>query len=45
MTPEQSAAVEARLVANGLERFTQSEGRRCVIQTTRQTALSVSPTF
>ncbi|WP_146068123.1 hypothetical protein [Cryobacterium sp. M96] len=33
VTPEQSAAVEARLVANGLECFTQSEGRRCVIQT------------
>ena len=45
VTPEQTVAVEARLVANGLECFTQSEGRRCVIQTTRQTALSVSATF
>ena len=33
VTPEQSAAVEARLIANGLECFGQSDGRRCVIQT------------
>ncbi|TFC66612.1 hypothetical protein [Cryobacterium sp. TMT2-4] len=45
VTLEQTVAVEARLVANGLECFTQSEGRRCIIRTTRQTALSVSPTF
>ena len=33
VTPEQSAAVEARLIANGLECFGQSDGRRCIIQT------------
>ncbi|MCY7287183.1 MAG: hypothetical protein LH624_02765 [Cryobacterium sp.] len=33
VTPEQSVAVEARLVADGLECFDQSEGHRCVIQT------------
>ncbi|HSP52105.1 MAG TPA: hypothetical protein VLO00_04340 [Cryobacterium sp.] len=33
VTPEQSAAVEARLIANGLECTDQSGGRRCVIQT------------
>ena len=33
VAPEQSAAVEARLVADGMECFDQSDGRRCVIHT------------
>lgn len=32
VNPEQNAAVEARLVANGVECFDQSEGHRFVIQ-------------
>lgn len=33
VTPQQSAAVEDRLVATGLKCFAQSDGVRCVIQT------------